>query len=118
MLDAERIRAEYRRKRAQLRTEKTDGIDDTGASKLPPRKKRRTTITTTAPAMDTGVLVEEEKGKSKSESKVSLAKKGKGEDRPIGGPIEKIEIQPGESLKHFNRCGFYSPPPLNHRECG
>ncbi|KAI0003355.1 hypothetical protein BJV74DRAFT_944028 [Russula compacta] len=101
VLDAERIRTEYRRKRAQLRTEETDAIDDTSASKPPPRKKRRTTIATTATATDTGVvLVEEEKGKGKSKV-LSLANKGKGKDRPIG-PVE-IEIQPGESLKHFNR---------------
>jgi len=57
-------------------------------SKPSPTKKRRTDVAA---------------GTKKSKI---LAAKGKGKDPSTGA----IEIQPGESLKHFNRCVHF---PLN-----
>ena len=81
VLDAARIRAEYRQKRARLKTDEAN--DGMSASKPPPPKKHRTNVG------------EADAGKSGK----TLAK---GKDKPVG----MIEIQPGESLKHFNRCAF------------
>ncbi|KAI0293389.1 hypothetical protein BC826DRAFT_1015225, partial [Russula brevipes] len=84
VLDAARIRAEYRQKRGRQETDAND--NDPGAPKRPPSKKRR---------MDAGA--------GGDESKV-LRKKGT--DGPNG---TTIQIQSGESLKHFNRCAFFFP---------
>ncbi len=87
VLDAARIRAEYRqKKRARMQMEgaaDTNANDDHmgGATKLSPHKRRRTDV-----------------GAGAEKSKV-LAK-GK-EHHPVD--TQAIEIQPGESLKHFNR---------------
>ena len=90
VLDAARIRAEFRQKRARSRIDDADANNDKSALKPPPPpppKKRRTN----ASAGDA-----EKSGKALT----------KGKDHPIG----TIEVQPGESLKHFNRCAFHSRP--------
>lgn len=87
MLDAAKIRAEYRQKRARLQIEGADTNDEReriSASKPPPRKKRR---------MDATGAGAEKKGGAPAKAK------GKVKDLPV----DTIEIQPGESLKHFNR---------------
>ncbi|KAH9967979.1 hypothetical protein BC827DRAFT_1263734 [Russula dissimulans] len=79
VLDAARIRAEYREKRTRLRVEEeANANDDVSTLKPPPTKKRRTDATA---------------------GTETLAAKGKGK----GHSNCAIEIQPGESLKHFNR---------------
>jgi len=80
VLDAARIRAEFRQKRARSRIDDADANDDKSALKPPPPKKRRTNASA---------------GDAEKSGKAST----KGKDHPIG----TIEIQPGESLKHFNR---------------
>jgi acyl-CoA synthetase (NDP forming) len=77
VLDAARIRAEYRQKRARQQIDGSDANHD-HAPKPAPHKKRRT---------DAGAGVE----------KGMVLAKGKRH------PVDTIEIQPGESLKHFNR---------------
>ncbi len=90
VLDAARIREKYRqKKRARMQMEGTDANandNHTGdAPKLPPHKKRRTITDAGAGVEKSRVLA---KGNLKEHHQVdSLA----------------IEIQPGESLKHFNR---------------
>jgi len=79
VLDAARIRTEYRQKRARQLIDGANAEGDVGASKAPPPKKRRT-----------NALAEAGKGGKSFK---------KGKDYPVG----TIEIQPGESLKHFNR---------------
>jgi len=86
VLDAARIRAEYRQKRARLQTDEADANDGVSASKPPPPKKRRTNA-------------------GRAEAGKSGKALAKGSDKPVG----TIEIQPGESLKHFNRCAFLAP---------
>ena len=92
MLDAARIRTEYRQqKRARQLIDGADAKGDVGTSKAPPPKKRRMNALASE-AGKSGKLLE------------------KGKDHPAG----TIEIQPGESLKHFNRYAFTSfgfPPP-------
>jgi hypothetical protein len=85
VLDAARIRAEYRKKRAWLQNEGADAKDvhTSGAiSKPPPPKKRRT---------DAGAGTGAEKSRAKGK----------------GHPVDTIEIKPGESLKHFNRYRLF-----------
>jgi hypothetical protein len=86
VLDAARIRAEYRqKKRARMQMEGLAAQDDNdGALKPPPRKKHRA---------DAAAVSGAEKGRV-------LMTKGKPVDTQATG---SIEIQPGESLKHFNR---------------
>jgi hypothetical protein len=87
VLDAARIRAEYRQKRARLQTDEAD-------VKPPPPKKHRTNA-------------------GRAEAGKSGKTLAKGNDKPVG----TIEIQPGESLKHFNRCAFpRSPQSFNIRK--
>jgi len=84
VLDAARIRAKYREKRTRLHVEEEANThNDMDTSKLPPTKKRRT---------DAAAGTEKSKG-------LAAKGKGKGKDQSNG----TIEIQPGESLKHFNR---------------
>jgi hypothetical protein len=89
VLDAARIRAEYRqKKRARMQMEgaaDTNAYDDHmgGATKLSTHKRRRTDV-----------------GAGAEKSKVLAKGKGKGH-HPVD--TQAIEIQPGESLKHFNR---------------
>jgi hypothetical protein len=83
VLDAARVRAEYKQKKRalmQMEGEAADANDDHagGAPKLPPHKKRRA---------DAGAGAEKCR---------VLKTKGKVD-------TQAIEIQPGESLKHFNR---------------
>lgn len=89
VLDAAKIRAEYRQKRARLQIEAADTTNDEreriSAPKPPPRKKRRT---------DAAGAGTEKKGRAPAMAKA------KGEKNL---PVDTIEIQPGESLKHFNR---------------
>ena len=82
MLDAAKIRAEYRQKRARL---EADANDD-GDGSAPTSKKRRTG----PPQAGGGAIVNGKggKGKLKEREKETMV----------------IEIQPGESLKAFNRC--------------
>lgn len=93
VLDAARIRAEFRQKRARSRIDDADANNDKSALKPPPPppppKKRRTNA-------------------SAGDAEKSGEALTKGKDRPIG----TIEIQPGESLKHFNRYAFHSHVPL------
>jgi hypothetical protein len=97
VLDAARIRAEYRqKKRARMQMEggaaddnanANDDHDHTGgAPKPPPHKKRR---------KDAGAGAGAEKC-------TVLKTKGKEEHHRLVDS-QAIEIQPGESLKHFNR---------------
>ena len=100
MLDAARVRAEYRQKRARQLIDGADAKGDAGASKPPPPKKRRTN----ALAGEAG------KGSKSLE---------KGKNHPVGATIE---IQPGESLKHFNRYASFllrfSPNPSSTWDLG
>jgi hypothetical protein len=89
VLDAARIRAEYKQKkraRMQMDGGAPDANDDhghtSGAPKPPPHKKRRT---------DAGTVVEKRRGVLTTKEKHHLV------------DTQAIEIQPGESLKHFNR---------------
>ena len=84
VLDAARIRADYRQKRARMQTDEADTNDRTSASKPPPPNKKRRT--------NAGAAEAEKGGKAS----------GKGSGHTIG----TIEIQHGESLKRFNRCAF------------
>jgi hypothetical protein len=86
VLDAARIRAEYRQKRARLQTDEADVHGGMSASKLPPSKKRRTNA-----------------GPTEAEKSGNILAKGKDH------PTSTIEIQSGESLKHFNRYAFFAP---------
>lgn len=73
-----------------MRRQLMDGADaegDVDAPKPPPSKKRRTNAST-GEAGKSGKLLE------------------KGKEHPVG----TIEIQPGESLKHFNRYAFVFLP--------
>ena len=89
VLDAARIRAEYKEKKRAAQMQMDGGVaadakanDDhaDGAPKLPPRKKRRTN----------------------AGAGVALMTNGKEEEHRLVD-TRAIEIQPGESLKHFNR---------------
>jgi hypothetical protein len=95
VLDAARIRAEYKqKKRARMQMEggtaddnaNANANDDRGAPKPPPHKKRRKDAGTEAGAEKRKVL--KTKGKEEHRRRVDT---------------QAIEIQPGESLKHFNR---------------
>ncbi|KAI9511333.1 hypothetical protein F5148DRAFT_1009640 [Russula earlei] len=90
VLDAARIHAEYRQKRARLRIEEGGAENDIDASKAPPVKKRRTDAAAAAAA----AAAETEKG----QKALALA-----EGRDRRDPNGAVEIQPGESLKHFDR---------------
>jgi hypothetical protein len=79
VLDAARIRAEYRQKKRAQRDADADA-DDVPTTLAKGKKRRRGAATEHS---DSG-------GKStKAQQKATT-----------------IEIQPGESLKHFNRCAF------------
>lgn len=93
VLDAARIRAEYmlkKRARMQMEGGTANGDHDHdntgGAPKLPSHKKRRT---------DAGEGARAEKCRV-------LKTKGREEHHHLVD-TQAIEIQPGESLKHFNR---------------
>jgi hypothetical protein len=93
VLDAARIRAEYKQmKRAWMQMEggaaDADADHTGGAPKPSPQKKRR---------KDAGTEAERRKV-----SKTKGKGKGKEEQRRLVD-AQAIEIQPGESLKHFNR---------------
>ena len=91
VLDAARIRTEYKEKKRAAQMQMYGGLlvadakanDDhaDGAPKPPPRKKRRTN----------------------AGARVALTTKGKEEEHHRLVDTRPIEIQPGESLKHFNR---------------
>lgn len=91
VLDAARIRAEYKQKKRawmQMDGDANDDHDHTGgAPKPPPHKKRRKDAGTEAAG---------------GEERKVLKTKGKEEHRRTVDN-QAIEIQPGESLKHFNR---------------
>ena len=97
VLDAARIRAEYKqKKRARIQMEGAADANDNhdhdhtgGAPKPPPpHKKRRTDAVAGAEKF----RVSTTKGKEHSSHLVASA-----------SDAQVIEIQPGESLKHFNR---------------
>ena len=93
VLDAARIRAEYKQKKRARAADANDDANDDGhhtgrAPKAPPHKKPRTDVGAGAGA----------------EKRRELKTKGRGkEERHHLVDTQAIEIQPGESLKHFNR---------------
>jgi hypothetical protein len=88
VLDAAKIRAEYRQKRKLPEAKANDDNDDGPTSK----KRRRTT----RPAAKGGDTSRNVKGL-----------KGKGKGKWSRGETTTIKIQPGESLRAFNRCVFF-----------
>jgi len=95
VLDAARIRAEYKqKKRARMQMEglaadtNDDHVHTGGAPKPPPHKKRRT---------------EAGAGAGAEKCRVLSTTKGKEHHHLVDTQAQAIEIQPGESLKHFNR---------------
>jgi hypothetical protein len=89
VLGAAKIRAEYKqKKRARMQMAADNDDDHTGGAPRPPppHKKRR---------MDAGA------GAGTGKSRI-LTTKGKKEHHHLVD-TQAIEIQPGESLKHFNR---------------
>ena len=84
VLDAAKIRAEYRQKRKLLGA---DANDDDGRT-----SKKRRTARSAETGGDTSMNAKGSKGKSK-------------ESR---GETTTIKIQPGESLRAFNRCVLFT----------
>ena len=80
MLDAARIRAEYRQKKRARLQEEDGGVD---ASTAPAKAKKRRRATA-----------------------------GSGVGDKATTTTTTIEIRPGESLKHFNRCAFACSLPM------